>query len=308
MSNYWNEKRNRDPHLFSIVPYLDAIGKVTLYENKITTEFGFNHNLNEVVPERCENDIQNFSKKSRLRLFNLFTALNYSDYGLPLFVSATWHFDHPSNRKSLKQFLEKYTKRLKRNLPPHHVVWKFEYQKRGVPHFHFMLLPLDKEENFLSPSTQSEIKKHWLELKLCKCKHCTDYAIDIKKINDFKHAMIYISKELAKVIYDYEDHNLGRIWGSSRYLRTNPKYQVECTYKELRLFLTSILEKKILNNSGEIQLIAIKDFAVDSNLWISFEDIKMEFLDWQKNNVHPPRKKYSEAYKKIVMHRYSFKN
>jgi hypothetical protein len=306
LSNYWHEKKKENSLLFSIVPYLDASGKVSLYENKITTEFGFNRNLNEVIPERRENDIQNFSKKSRLRLFNLFTSLNYSTYGLPLFVSATWHFDSPSNRKSLKQFLEKYTKRLKRNLPPHHIVWKFEYQKRGVPHFHFMLLPLDKNENFLTPSTQNEIRKHWLELKLCKCKHCTEYAIDIKKINEFKHAMIYISKELAKVVYDYEDHNLGRIWGSSRDLRTDPRFEIECTYKEFRLFLTSILEKKILNHAGELQLIAMKDYAIDSNLWISFEDIKIEFLEWQKNNLDAPRKKYSDAYKKIIMRKYSF--
>ena len=307
MSNYWTEKKKEDSHLFSIVPYLAVKGKVSFYENKISSEFGFNTNFNDQTPERFSDDIKNFSKKSRLRMFNLFTSLNYTTYGLPLFVSATWHFDNPSNRTELKQFLEKYTKRLKRNLPPHHLVWKFEFQKRGVPHFHFMILPLEKESNFLAPSTQNEIKKHWLELKLCKCKHCSDYAIDIKKINEFKHAMIYISKELAKVVYNYEDHSLGRIWGSSRDLRTKPKIEINCTYKNFRELLSTILEKKILNNNGETQLMAMKDLAIDSNLWINFEEIKYEILNWQKNNSDPPDKKYSEAYKKIVMRKYSFK-
>ena len=139
------------------------------------------------------------------------------------------------------------------------------------------------------------------------CHSQSDYAIDIKKINEFKHAMIYISKELAKVVYNYEDHSLGRIWGSSRDLRTKPKIEINCTYKNFRELLSTILEKKILNNNGETQLMAMKDFAIDSNLWINFEEIKYEILNWQKNNSDPPDKKYSEAYKKIVMRKYSFK-
>ena len=304
--NYWKNRQKDEALLFSIVPYLDAKGVVIFYENKLSSDFGFNTNLNSVVPDRIQDDIKSFSKKSRLRLFNLLTSINYSSYGFPLFVSATWHFDSPSNRNSLKQFLELYTKRLKRQLPAHHVIWKFEYQKRGVPHFHFMLLPLNPQEDFLTDEIKNIIERNWKELKLCKCKHCEKYSIKTVRMNDFKHAMIYISKEIAKQIECYEKHNLGRVWGASRNIRKVPVQQIKCKYSDFRKFLSSIHQKEILKGSAEIQLIAMKDFALDSSLWINFDEIKYLFLEWLKELPPENAKQFSPAYKKLILRQYKF--
>lgn len=288
VGNYYLKKFGTES-VFSIVPYLTATGAVTFFENQLKTDFGFNQNFNPDPPERYEGDIKSFSVKSRRRLFDLFTQLRYSEYGKPIFVSATYHYDAPDDRATIKNFLAKYIKRIKRELPPFHAIWKFEYQKRGEPHFHFMILPLNKEEDFFTDYIDQIISKHWLALKPCKCNDCQIYAIKTVKINEFSHAMIYISKEIGKVLEHYETHDLGRIWGKSEDIKLASLKEVKCNYEQFRQLLHTIRTNLTLNNCTELYLEAMQNYAVDSSLWLSHEEIKFFVSEWQRN-LKPPDK------------------
>ena len=131
--------------VFSIVPKVPAKGTLEVYENSIKFYHPDQTIPNCEPPERQENDIKEFSSKSRQRLFQKFNKINYSSYGLPLFLSLTWHHDYNFDRASIKLFLRNYLKRLIRLLPPFDYIWKFEYQKRGAPHFHIIIFPHDKK-------------------------------------------------------------------------------------------------------------------------------------------------------------------
>lgn len=304
--SYWNNRIN-DSHHFSIVPYLRKKGVVKVYENSIQSNFGFNQTLQNTPPTREPDDIKTFSKKSRLRLFNLFTQINYSNYGFPLFVSATFHDDSGNNKTDIKSFLKKFYERLQYNLPPTHLIWKLEYQERGVPHFHFMLLPVNSSDDFRKEKIKKIIRQHWLELKTCKCKYCKAYAINIKNINEYEQAFIYIAKELGKIQNRYEGHNLGRIWGNSRTIRKNPEYQIEVYYEDFRKMLSSIQEKDIVNKSGEVQLIAMKDFALDSQLWIQSKFIQEELYKLIESSRKISTTQASNNYKNLTMSRMKFR-
>jgi hypothetical protein len=304
--SYWLNKIQSDT-FFSIVPYLRQNGTVTIFENSIQSNFGFQPTCQSEPPIREENDIHGFSRKSRTRMFNLFTRINYSDYGFPVFSSNTWQHDFPDTRITIKNFLKNYYEGLKSKLPSHKIVWKLEYQKRGAPHYHLMLLPEDSSIDFRNAKYSNIISDEWFKRKKCKCDDCKKYSVKVKAINDFKHAMIYISKELAKVGENYQEHDLGRIWGASRSLKCNPLYTVKTDYKTFRELLSKILEKKILQHGGEIQLLAMKDFCLDSQLWISYEDIKFELIKFLQDSRDKNRLQHSRHYQGMVMKKYNFK-
>ena len=223
--------------VFSIAPKVPANGILEVYENSIKFYHPDQQPPNTDPPERIENDIKTFSSKSRQRLFQKFNKINYSSYGIPIFLSLTFHFDDPDNKKSLKTFLRNYLKRLFRSLPPFDYIWKFEYQKRGTPHYHMILFPHSKTYDFDLEEIKNICVKHWLELKACKCKSCQQYSANVIKLETLKKSLSYIAKEIAKVQDRYEAHDLGRIWGTSRNLRMEKKETLEISVDEYEKFI-----------------------------------------------------------------------
>lgn len=229
-------------------------------------------------PERVEGDIKEFSAKSRKRLFEIFAKLDYKSYGVPVFVSATYHYDAPTERLIIKNKIKNYFRTLKRILPAFHYITKLEYQQRGVPHFHFILLPLDKNVRFDTKEIMERLKKHWLALKDCKCQHCNTYAVKTVAVKDYKHAVIYISKEIAKVTQNYQEHDLGRIWSTSRDLRIKKYYEFECDQKFYDDILTIAISKVRERTKSELYLKSLRWTYNPATLYLSLNDIQSEIL------------------------------
>ena len=226
-------------------------------------------------------DIKSFSQKSRMKLFTIFNQLNYSSYGVPLFLSATWHYDSPDTMKSIKLFLKKFRQMLDRILPPFHYIWKLEYQDRGVPHFHILIFPLNKTQKFYSKETEIMIKSKWIQLKQCKCKHCHSYSIKVIQCQTKLMSVAYISKEIAKVEDRYETHDLGRIWGSSTGLRINKTDSIICS----QTFFNDIIDVKLKENFKQTYQIeylnSLKDHPEPRSIFIDRSKI-LEILSSAK--------------------------
>jgi len=258
----------------STVPKVHAVGSIYFFENCVVFNHPLQNHNQTAPPEREQNDIKKFSKKSRKNLFNIFNCLEYSEYGLPLFVSATWHYDAPDTRTKLKSDLEKFVQKLKRGLPPFHAIWKLEYQERGVPHFHFILLPLDKSEKMFTPQRENFIKEKWLSLKKCKCAHCKLFAIKTVSCNNYKMSISYISKEIAKVQDNYFDHDLGRIWGTSENMRLNHKLTLPCPINLYHEIIDRKLEENFRNENQKFYINGIRFLEQNSSIFISLEKIQ----------------------------------
>lgn len=270
--------------VFSNAAYLTADFYLSAFANqlKITNLLqSYNHNP---PPKREINDIKEFSKDSRRRLFSLITSLDYSAYGKPIFVSATWHEDFSNNRSDVKTHLDNFHKRLKRNLPEFHIIWKLEYQKRGAPHFHFVLFPLDSSLSFNTIKIGQTIKKAWLELKTCKCPSCKIYSLSITPLNDFLHTMIYISKELGKITQNEQQHNLGRVWGHCRNMRIRIYKTITLNFKQLKNLLQEICDQNELNNYVETFIQAIRQYGFSSKVFLPFELIQPFLIKYDQIN------------------------
>ena len=276
-------------NVFSIVPKVPARGILEIYENSIKFYNPEQPASDTEPPERSENDITTFSTKSRKRLFDIFNKINYSSYGIPIFLSLTYHYDDPSNRLSLKTFLRNFIKRLFRILPPFDYIWKFEYQERGTPHFHMIIFPHEKNKNIYNPELEKKIKDAWLALKSCKCDYCKTYAAHVVKVETYKMALSYIAKEIAKVQDRYEEHDLGRIWGTSRNLRTNKIDEVQISLNDYEKYLNvaiDLIEKKIKDlPTDKIEtkkklllsrdyLLGLKYVPFNSTVYISHKEIQ----------------------------------
>lgn len=260
--------------VFSNVPKVGQNFVVRVFPNCIVFAPSGENFTNAEPPERQENDITGFSAKSRKRLFDIFAKLDYESYGVPVFVSATYHYDAPTKRAHLKGKIQNYFRILKRILPDFHYITKLEYQQRGVPHFHFILLPLDKNIRFDTDEIMNKLKKHWLSLKDCKCKHCQSYAVKTVGVKDYKHAVIYISKEIAKVTQNYQEHDLGRIWSTSQNLRFREYYNFESDTKFYDEILKVAISKVKERTKSELYLKSLRWTFNPSTLYISLTDIE----------------------------------
>jgi hypothetical protein len=324
--SYWNEFRQNNKIssstncgtdvVFSIAPKVRAKFILEVYENLIKFVNPELPTPDTTPPIREVNDIKTFSQKSRKHLFDIFNKLNYSQYGIPIFLSLTYHYDCPPSRENLKQVLENFAMRLKRMLPPYHYIWKLEYQQRGTPHFHMIIFPLNKNDNFYTDEIEEKIKAHWLDLKTCKCKHCKKYAAHVVKVYTYEHCLSYIAKEIAKVQDRYEDHNLGRIWSSSQNLRCQPINQLKISKEQFNSLLDVAIEdinKKILNpklkpetklkmkNVSQNYLIGLKELENNCTVYISNQKIFQKLISIQSEN------KNKVPNKKLILKKYNWR-
>lgn len=302
--------------VFSIVPKVPAKGTLELYENSIKFYNPDQQTPNTEPPEREENDIKEFSKKSRKRLFDIFNKINYSSYGIPIFLSLTFHYDDPENKTSLKNFLRNFLKRLFRTLPPFDYIWKFEYQERGTPHFHLIIFPHEKNKKIYSQEIETTIKKHWLELKSCKCEHCKKYAAHVIEVKSYKMALSYIAKEIAKVQERYEDHDLGRIWGTSRNLRTNKIDEIKISLNDFEKYLDKAIflidekikllqpdQQKTLKNLelSKNYIHGLKYVPYNSTVYINYKEIQSMFFEDKQKNI------FKTLSKKLILKKYNWR-
>ena len=292
--NYWNKPRfvpkTQENSLARKVPLVLSHNSalsccLEVYENLVkVTPINYNNPQN-TAPERTTNDIKNFSAKSRKRLFEKFNKLNYTEYGVPLFLSLTYHFDAPNNREDLKSILANFLRSLKRHFPPFHYIWKLEYQKRGAPHFHILLFPLNPSDKFYSKENENFIKEKWLKFKTCKCADCQAYSV--KTISCFTRMMsvAYISKEIAKVQEIYLQHNLGLVWNCSNGMRLDPVTTIFCDLKYFNLIVEKKLQEKFKLQSQKDYVESLIDTSEPRSLFIDIHSIADELSLAKKNQT-----------------------
>jgi len=128
--------------------------------------------------------ICSFSRKSRKRLLELTARLRKDVVGMFLTFTYRGEVSHVDAKKHLDLML----RWLKRKLPSSAFIWRMEYQRRGVIHFHVLQLGTRR----VSRSVFDGITVHWQKVT------CDESYPDIKTIHNKRHVMRYVSKYLAK--------------------------------------------------------------------------------------------------------------
>lgn len=209
-----------------------AKGKITMYGNSVKIEENtagltdrqkrniYNNRLDKgykppAPPKRKKGDIKAFSKKARLRLLKKLNKFDFKSKGLPFFVTLTYPKRYPKDKETYKNDLDVFRKRLKRHFGKIEYIWRLEAQKRGAPHYHFILYFEDEPELEI---LKKWVSKNWFEVvqrvwRKRDEKHLKA-GTNCKKVDHYRQMIVYVSKYLTKVEQD-KLIDQGRYWGAS---------------------------------------------------------------------------------------------
>lgn len=148
--------------------------------------------------------VTSFSRASKRRLTWLIAQLSESVLSKALFLTLTYPASDMGNITP-KRDIDVFGKRLARLFPSTSSIWKIEYTKRGVPHFHILLLGLDRWDH-------RELASVWASVVRSPNPNHQRAGTRIERVNSSKHAGRYISKYIAKIGAMPESHT-GRCWG-----------------------------------------------------------------------------------------------
>lgn len=199
--------------------------------------------------------ISTFSAKSRKRMLLQVNKINTTKItGKPLFITLTYPRDFSPDFHVWKRNLATFNKVLIRKFPQIVILWRLEFQERGAPHFHLLILNTDSK-TFLPGlvSMRQIVKTSWFRIVDSKQPEHLDAGTEVDLIQSWRGVLHYVSKYMAKTKQSYptiqEIEFTGRFWGiANRKLLPIDETTVELSEAEfhrLRRIAKAFLEKKL---------------------------------------------------------------
>lgn len=155
--------------------------------------------------------IKGFSDRSRSRLNKMLASLK--KHYVPLFVTLTYHEEHPANFAGYKRDLQKFRQQLLYHYPAAGVIWKMEEQRRGVMHFHLFIWGVQERymKTFI-PIAWNKIAGHGSDLHLQWHKGELGNEHCVQQVRSWGGVMSYAAKYMSKEQNTGREN--GRVWGS----------------------------------------------------------------------------------------------
>lgn len=136
-----------------------------------------------------------FSNASRKRLLELFATIDAKKY---LFLTLTYGERFPDTRRA-KAHLKAFIMRLQRRYETLSGVWRVEYQERGAPHFHLILMNVPFIDKKLIVDLWEAVIGHEYQNNTHNDSGDRNRTFTrIEAIRKHKKVMAYISKYVAK--------------------------------------------------------------------------------------------------------------
>jgi len=283
--------------LDNVLP-LTAEYKIIVYNNLIKIESKHKNPSNPGNCKNIERKIKTFSENSRRNLSKHLCKIRFDSYNERWFVTLTFHNEIPNSQSTMKKIIDKFNKRLHRVNFFLDYVWKLEYQKRGAPHLHYLLL-FPKRLSYKSRTQlASIIQRAWIECVGDNDELFKRLSVNIRQVGNNNKTVNYLMKYIDKLDDETHEHNLGRFWAISKGLIQNPLRVINCDehfFENFRQILLFYIKDKYkldddefhriaLNNSFEVQI--YKDIA-DSLIIELAEKEKRSYILAQIQNSPP---------------------
>lgn len=166
--------------------------------------------------------ISDFTRASQRRLIE--TCSRWEPYGSLGMITLTYGQQFPDGERS-RDFFRAFKERMRREWPDWSGCWKLEYQKRGAPHYHFVIdtavINPDWKlfQNWVHNAWNSVIGSYYGDWS------SGEYSFartEFKRARNEKRAKFYLTKEVGKMVQaskewrenmdEVIDH-VGRFWG-----------------------------------------------------------------------------------------------
>ena len=216
--------------------------------------------------------VKDFSKKSRGRLLRLLASIDQKKSGQkPTFLTGSYPGEYSQDWQVWKKHLHHFIVLLTQKWPRVWGVWRLEFQKRGAPHFHFLLWGGPILEDVIQVFSQKHGKMIWIgnpknphNQEIYTWMSQTWYRVvgsgdekhlkagtRIEPIRSWNGVMWYASKYLSKLTSGefVPEGYAGRYWGvihKSLFPIEMMSWPVsESTFFKIRRVLRKKMEKKI---------------------------------------------------------------
>lgn len=215
---------------------------------------GIKVNTNLSRPNGKRANITGFSKGSRKRILTRINTINQKRlFGKQIFITLTYSSSYPLDAHSWKRDLDNFLKQLKRLNPKSVAIWRMEFQERGAPHFHIILMFTDPSDICKNVFTlRKKLKRAWFRISNIPKPDQTNFACDVNYIESWRGVTYYTGKYICKAEQSnikalYPDY-LGRFWGiSNRKFLPIDILEIEISPAEfvnIRRFLRTFVQKK----------------------------------------------------------------
>lgn len=150
--------------------------------------------------------VKGFSVASRSRLRGRFGGLKRDEVGLALFVTLTYPVE-VGQEVDCVAHLRAFLKRLRRRYPEAAAVWRKEWQKNGMPHYHLLVLGVP----FIP---WRWVAQAWYEVVGSGLEKHLQAGTEVRRVHSYRQACSYLEKYMGKVSDDPpEGIATGRLWG-----------------------------------------------------------------------------------------------
>jgi hypothetical protein len=160
-----------------------------------------------IPPKSKRGTVTTFSKKSRSRILKTFAMIDSNALSRSLFVTLTYPRVFPQEPLIYRAHFQAFSKRLRRLFPQSSAVWKLEFQKRGAPHFHLIILGVP----FIARTWLSRV---WAEIVGSGDDRHRKAGTQVARVHSARTAITYASKYVAKISENVPDWHVGRFWGA----------------------------------------------------------------------------------------------
>lgn len=189
------------------------------------------------VPPR-RRPITGFSRGSRYRMIKMISSIDVDQMPPPLFVTLTYPARYPRRTRTIVRDLRWWLEACKRDGIDANV-WRIEFQKRGAPHFHFLLWP-DPHSGTSRARLARNMRKRWRRVVRAYVDRDTAKGrlVNVQECWDAIGVLWYMTKPEPEGYSWFK----GRRWGSSRNLPTRSLAKVSLDPIRASMFVDRVAE------------------------------------------------------------------
>lgn len=209
---------------------------LTIYPGLVEITDSAGGRISGTIPVRGERDISSFSRHSRYRLMQLTSRINLRSYKDVVHCIYTYHNTFPQDSVSIRRVIKLLTQRLTYHFPDTSYIWRFEFQKRGAPHFHVLFFNRSAEFPANTELLRVKLSNIWLSLIRENSVAAKLHAVAVTRCENKKKFFVYVSKYAAKVDDENSHPYCGRRWGCSDNLTLDGGTLIRVNHQFLTLF------------------------------------------------------------------------
>lgn len=163
------------------------------------------------LPKRKKREkISKFSDESRKRLHRECLKIRFSqDFYFVTLTYQSGSIDLEDETVEWKNDLQRFRVRIARSIPTLSALWKLEFTKLGVPHYHLITHCQDTT----STELRNLVRKEWLKVTGSGSRGRFAHAVKVQQVGNLEHVTRYMAKYVSKDAHETNQEYVGRYWG-----------------------------------------------------------------------------------------------